>query len=138
MHIGTAIISAVIAFTSASVPRIAVADQISFFSTGAGKQTCADYLRASEGLEPNALQYRQSGGRTFVSDNTTYDQWIFGFLSATNFASASNGNAKPDIQARNVEIVGWVRNWCANHPDAPMFEGVHSFINDQWTQRGAN
>jgi hypothetical protein len=108
------------------------ADTIHYFTAGYGRLTCSSYLAASQGLQPNEKSELKRE-RLFVSENAEYDHWILGFLSATNYRSALDGYAHPDIEATNAEILGWVRNWCQSNPDQTVMAGVVEFIDKRWS-----
>ena len=105
---------------------------ITFYSMGIGKSSCQKYMDASKDLEADHFRTLLKEGRTFMSENDIYDEYIRGVVSGINYASAESGR-HPVIRPTSVEVITWMRSWCGSHPDTTVINAVLSYLLEKHT-----
>ena len=90
---------------------------------GVGASSCGSLLQAWQESSPDVGVQHQ--GQLFRSKASLYEEWIAGFISATNMSNQSgNVAASSDIQG----VTRWVRNYCEANPTHLVSRAMASFV----------
>jgi hypothetical protein len=95
---------------------------------GFGNYSCAKFLNASVGTPFGEMGEHPWNGKTFVTENAAYQEWLEGYISGFNMFFAFGEPGQPDIRVDIAGIDAWVRNYCQTHPADSLTTAAWSFI----------
>jgi hypothetical protein len=116
-------------FAAMTLGAVAHAETGTFTVFGMGAYSCGEFIAASGNHAPGYSQVMDSGSGRLLSENSTYLQWLAGFVTAFN--EARGGELEQQING--IDLAGldlWMRNWCNQHPTKTIFDGASAFINE--------
>jgi hypothetical protein len=99
---------------------------------GVGTDSCATFIRAIDAMRNDGSQKRAGmtwEGKQWVELGFSYEQWILGYISATNFAQVKQ------IVIDRDGIVLSVKKICEEYPDELLISGVSRFVAQQTVGR---
>ena len=92
---------------------------------GVGASSCGSLVQAWQESSPDVGVQRE--GQLFRSKASLYQEWIAGFVSATNMSNETGDVAAgSDIQG----ITRWVRNYCEANPTHLVSRAVTAFVSE--------
>jgi hypothetical protein len=97
---------------------------------GVGTNSCGMYLSAVHNHPPGMSRIVNTREGQFFDEHMRYRDWLGGFISATNFSSASTG-LDQDIKTDDAAIDVWVRKWCEQNPTKSVIEAAMAFVREQ-------
>jgi hypothetical protein len=95
---------------------------------GVGTDSCGTFIKAIDAMS-NMGSPQRAGmdwqGKRWVELGFSYEQWILGYISATNFEQPKQ------IVIDRDGLVLSVRRICEQHPDEVLMSGVSRFVAEQ-------
>jgi hypothetical protein len=112
--------------------------EIGVYVKGVGVYSCGKFIGAIGDERPGQYSEINTRKGILVSENTEYQQWLLGYVSAYNVLMAATEQQQIRSDAAAMDL--WMRNWCNKNPTKSVYDGVNAFINElqnnaTWGQR---
>jgi hypothetical protein len=120
--------SMIVASLLSSVSTVAYA-QVTFV-IGMGLNSCSMYLSAVENHPPGMYRAIERQEGKFVDEHARYDDWLAGFVTASNWWAARTGTGN-GISVDPPAIDVWVKRWCEQNPTKNVVEAASAFVQER-------